>query len=281
MPRKRKSGGDNSEAFVKIAVAVVVLVAISMGGLHKIPEAIGIVVGGAIALSVLILGALYLVGYLQKRHQAGSGNWEIPEFPAPSEASKYTTFNVQSGTSKPQCFSNAESILEALREIDWYQFEKFCAVLLQSEGYDIERKGGAHPDGGVDLIATRDGVRSLIQCKHWKTWDIKEKIVREMLGSMAHFQVTAGAIYTLKGWTTPAAELAAQHQITLADGLQLASRAASVLPKDVLEEVLNCTVHHCPKCESPMVWRTGDFEPFWGCSKYPRCRGILRKGGAR
>lgn len=31
------------------------------------------------------------------------------------------------------------------------------------------------------------------------------------------------------------------------------------------------------KCEAPMVLRTGDFTPFWGCSRYPRCRGRLNE----
>lgn len=38
---------------------------------------------------------------------------------------------------------------------------------------------------------------------------------------------------------------------------------------------------HCPKCGSPMVLRTAKMgtnagEKFWGCSNYPKCRGIVR-----
>jgi len=44
-----------------------------------------------------------------------------------------------------------------------------------------------------------------------------------------------------------------------------------------LERLLQTGEHHGPKCEAPMVWRTGDFEAFWGCSRYPRCRSILRE----
>ena len=32
----------------------------------------------------------------------------------------------------------------------------------------------------------------------------------------------------------------------------------------------------CPKCESPMVRRTSEFGPFWGCHQYPRCRGTRK-----
>lgn len=96
-------------------------------------------------------------------------------------------------------------IIECLRKIDWYQFEKLNAAILGKEGWVVERKGGAKPDGGVDLVATKDGSKMLVQCKHWRSWKIQLKIVNEMLGSMTHFGVTAGAIHTLTGWTGPAA----------------------------------------------------------------------------
>ncbi|MBI3856654.1 MAG: topoisomerase DNA-binding C4 zinc finger domain-containing protein [Planctomycetes bacterium] len=32
----------------------------------------------------------------------------------------------------------------------------------------------------------------------------------------------------------------------------------------------------CPQCSSPMVKRTGKYGEFWGCTKYPECRGTRR-----
>jgi restriction system protein len=166
-------------------------------------------------------------------------------------------------------------IKDALGEIDWYQFEKFCGALLRSEGFRVERKGGAQPDGGVDLICEKDAVTTLVQCKHWRTWTVQEKVIRELLGSMTHFQAKRGALYTLKGWTRPAEAFAAQHDIILVDAAQLARRAKAGLSDQDLSTLLNSREHHCPKCESPMIWKTGNFSPFWGCSTFPRCRGIL------
>lgn len=31
----------------------------------------------------------------------------------------------------------------------------------------------------------------------------------------------------------------------------------------------------CPKCSADMKKRKGQFGPFWGCSNYPTCRGIV------
>jgi len=176
-----------------------------------------------------------------------------------------------------------DGIESALEEIDWYQFEKFCAALLEGDGFRVERKGGARPDGGVDLIVEKNGERGLIQCKHWRTWIVKENVVREMLGSMTHFKVAQGAIYTLKGWTAPAERFATEHDITLVNGAELAASAHFQFSASRLEELLNSTAHHCPKCEAPMVERKGAFKTFWGCSNYgrTRCTGKFAYLGAR
>jgi hypothetical protein len=34
----------------------------------------------------------------------------------------------------------------------------------------------------------------------------------------------------------------------------------------------------CPKCDSPMTQRTGKFGAFWGCTRYPECKGTRRTG---
>lgn len=31
----------------------------------------------------------------------------------------------------------------------------------------------------------------------------------------------------------------------------------------------------CPKCNAPMKYREGKFGPFWGCTKYPDCKGLV------
>lgn len=173
-----------------------------------------------------------------------------------------------------------DSLYDALGKIDWYQFEKFSAALLRSEGYTVERKGGAHPDGGVDLIAIKDSDTMLVQCKHWKTWDIKPKTVREMIGTMMINKTNKGALYILKGATIAAKELAIQQGILIEEGYSLANRALRQLTKEQLDKILNTYVHHCPKCEAEMVWREGNFKPFWGCSRYPKCQGRLKDVGA-
>ena len=246
------------------------MAALGLGGLHQFVPTLFALFAAAIAVA-----ALSGIVFLLYRHFRTEPD-EEPALAAPPRIALSAPFTPPT----PLTWDRAR-VEESLAEIDWYQFEKFCAALLRSEGYEVERKGGAQPDGGVDLVATKNGESLLVQCKHWRTWTVQEKVIRELLGSMTHFKVNRGALYTLKGWTQPAGAFAAEHSITLADAHSLASRAVMQLPADRLEELLSGRHHHCPKCESPMVRRTGNFEPFWGCSTYPRCRATLKHSGAR
>lgn len=43
--------------------------------------------------------------------------------------------------------------------------------------------------------------------------------------------------------------------------------AFDIRKKSILEDV------KCPECNGKMVSRTGQYGTFWGCAKYPDCRG--------
>jgi hypothetical protein len=280
--RKRDRSLHQAEAVTKLIFLGIILLALAGGSMAGFAARLSALV--TVVIAVGAVGLAGLVGYALYRQFAGraartaiaqSGWQNLESSPSAGSAAQTAVATTQPNP----CWSELE-ILKALAEIDWFQFEKFCAAVLRSEGFQVERKGGAKPDGGVDLVATNGEERLLIQCKHWRSWSVQEKVIREMLGSMTHFAVTRGALYTLKGATRPAAAFAAQHGIVIVDGAELARRAVRLSAAE-LESTLRPRDHHCPKCEAPMVWRTGDFTPFWGCSTFPRCRGTLKSCAAR
>lgn len=276
--REDRRKARQTEALVRAGAALLLLIALGAGGItHFVPVLITLITG---LIGLGVIGGLAYLAY--KFHQAKKA--ENTQFaPYVSTPMRNVTPPYQAASAPPPVKPEWDRarIEKALGEIDWYQFEKFCAALLRSEGFSVERKGGAQPDGGVDLVATKNGESTLVQCKHWKTWTVQERVIRELLGSMTHFQVKRGALYVLKGATRPAESFARQHGIEIASGADLSSRAKAALSYEQLSSLLKAGDPHCPKCESPMVWRTGDFAPFWGCSTYSRCRGILKQSGAR
>jgi restriction endonuclease Mrr len=83
-------------------------------------------------------------------------------------------------------------LIEQLRSIDWFQFELFVALVYRKLGYSVIRRGGANPDGGIDLIIEKNGQRAAVQRKQWKTWNAGVKAVREFLGALTHAKVQKG-----------------------------------------------------------------------------------------
>lgn len=198
----------------------------------------------------------------------------VANFPAPAPRLQATPKAVRYDSIK-QTLWNEARIVEALGQIDWYQFEKVNAAMLQAEGWAVQRKGGARPDGGKDLIARRNGQALFVQCKQWRTWNVKENIVRELLGSMSLAGISSGAIHTLHGFTPSARTLAESSGVALHDGRSIARRIRACFPDSELDRLLAAEPHLCPRCDAVLVLRTGPFDSFLGCPHYPRCRGKI------
>lgn len=168
--------------------------------------------------------------------------------------------------------------LEQLKNIDWFQFEKIVALVYEKLGYTVTRRGGANPDGGIDLIIRKDGQTAAVQCKQWKTWNVGVRAVREFLGALTHEGIPKGIFITMRGYTGEAKELAQEHGIEIVNETDLArmleSTDARFDPKT--RDILSDQRKFCPKCEREMVVRTagkgkGVGQKFWGCSGYPKC----------
>ena len=161
-----------------------------------------------------------------------------------------------------------------LRAIDWYQFEQLIARLLALEGYQVTRQGGAKADGGVDLVAERDGVKTVVQCKHWQNWRVKEATIREMIGALKLHGGDRLSLYTLNPSTGPADQLARNQGIEIVTEDEIFARLRAV-GLDRFADLLDPDNKRCPICDGSMKLRTGGFKPFWGCTRYPNCRGKI------
>jgi restriction system protein len=153
------------------------------------------------------------------------------------------------------------------------------ALVYRKQGYAVSRRGGANPDGGIDLIIERNGTRTAVQCKYWKTWNVGVKAVREFLGALTDAGIKRGTFITLGGHTLDAKRLADKHGIEFVNetGLARMLEATDARFDPAALEILRDTKKLCPKCERQMVLRTagkgrGAGQKFWGCSGYPRCR---------
>lgn len=169
----------------------------------------------------------------------------------------------------------ALSAREQLERIDWRQFERVVARILEHMDWQVTLSGGANPDGGADIVARKNGEIAVVQCKHWKRSVVQLKVVRELLGTKASagFAAHEAVLFTLSSYTDEARKFGAENKITLFDGNDVTKHVEEV-GVDQFPELVDPDRKFCPKCDAPMV-RRESARPFWGCSTYPRCRGTI------
>ena len=194
-------------------------------------------------------------------------------------------------------FSSANDI-ESIRAMSWREFETLVGEAYRRQGYEVEETGGGGADGGIDLILHGKSQKTIVQCKQWKTYKVGVKIVREMYGIMTAERADRVIIVASRTYTQEALAFARGKPIELLDGNALVRLIGEVkrppaatktpAPPDPApppvtvapQTTLRVHAHACPRCGSTMVRRIAKKginagNPFWGCTRYPACKGIV------
>jgi restriction system protein len=293
---RRRNRGPDIEGLVRGIVGLVFLAVLGIaflgsgGNVHVFAQLLGgltsllwhgfivLIIGGVIFLIVLMVRATMTNS--SRPSATGPTSGMIPRKSSPRGQVLVPPEPI---TFSPSAPPQPASVVEKLRATDWYQFEKVVGLIYESQGYRLSRRGGANPDGGIDLIIEKDGNRAAVQCKRWKKWKVDVPKVRELFGAMTHERLFRGVIVALNGFTLEAKQLAVEHNIDIVHDETLGVMIAGLAMNDQLkvQAMLDDTTKHCPKCEAIMVWRTPkpgkNWTPFWGCSRYPRCHGRLQE----
>jgi restriction system protein len=185
-------------------------------------------------------------------------------------------FSFVPGKIRGRRFRATQSLAD-IRSMSWKQFESITAEMFRQQGY-FATETTEGPDNGVDLVLRKDGEKTYVQCKHWKANTVGVEKVRELLGSMAAGGAQAGIFVASGDYTQPAKDFARDCGITLIDGEQLARLLAGAQEESVHQGPTSDATVSCPLCSAQMVQRVAKRgrnkgAAFWGCSKYPQCRG--------
>jgi restriction endonuclease Mrr len=78
-----------------------------------------------------------------------------------------------------------ESALCTLKGMSPARFEREVAEMFRGLGYDAEVTGGAN-DGGIDVIAHKDGKMDYIKCKKFITREVTPHDVRDFRGTITN-----------------------------------------------------------------------------------------------
>ncbi|UQD57001.1 restriction endonuclease [Flavobacterium sp. K5-23] len=116
-------------------------------------------------------------------------------------------------------------LLEKLKEIDPYYFEKVILILLKKMGYGDFIETSKSGDGGIDGIINEDklGLEKIYtQAKRYNENKVREKDIRNFIGAMSG-DTSKGVFITTSTFDDSAIKKAkeAHHRIILIDGLKL------------------------------------------------------------
>jgi restriction system protein len=177
---------------------------------------------------------------------------------------------------------------DSLDDMSWQDFELTVSEAFRLDGFAIEERGGANADGGIDLILHKEGEKFFVQCKQWRAFKVGVNVVRELYGVMAAGGATGGFVVTSGAFTKDAAEFASGRNVILVDGrilfdmIKRVERAPTALRNPAhtnldLPPTMQDTIK-CPVCRSKMIERVAKRGAnsgitFWGCSRYPDCKG--------
>lgn len=180
---------------------------------------------------------------------------------------------------------------DALDGMTWRQFEVLVSEGFRRQGYRVQETGGGGPDGGVDLVLNKDGEKYLVQCKQWRAYKVGVEVVRELYGVMAARGAAGGYVVTSGRFTKDARDWADGRNVHLIDGTLLHTlvkqsarsthTASSPPPSPYNAPATAEAAPACPVCSSVMERRrakrgSNAGNAFWGCSRYPSCRGIIQ-----
>lgn len=174
--------------------------------------------------------------------------------------------------------------ISALRDMHWSELEEVVTGMYERLGYSAQRIGGQGPDGGIDVVLRKGGNKTFVQCKQWRARSVSVGVVRELLGSMTAEKAGAGVVITCGSFTGSAWKFASDNGIELIDGMRLVEKVGPVRRALVASGGFNQDEHSdggaardCPVCRGLMVRRMRSpmrgGGGFWGCSRYPVCKG--------
>lgn len=161
-------------------------------------------------------------------------------------------------------------------KMDGIQFEHYLSTLFKSQGYNV-KVTKATGDYGADLVLTKESEKIVVQAKRYSK-NVGISAIQEISASKSYYNATRAWVVSNSFFTKSAIELAQSNNVELLDRKALIDLVLKVNPNGVptareVRESVTPKEIHCPRCDSKMVLRNGRNGKFYGCSKFPKCKG--------
>ena len=113
---------------------------------------------------------------------------------------------------------------------DGLEFESWVAKSLDTMGWEtINTKGSG--DQGVDVIASKGGIKAGIQCKRYKN-NVPISAIQQSYSAKSHFNLTHAIVVATSGYTKSAKEVAETNGVLLLNHYDLPKLREKILEHD-------------------------------------------------
>ena len=237
------------------------------------------IVGGmVIGFSLLWLGFVTVVPTLIK----GFSGFSKRHFGHPTDESQQTDHQAVAGPPSGTSIGSNELMVK-LSAIDWFQFRKVVQRSFELEGFHVSHEPDDEAESGKAFVMSKADQKVAVQCKHWKNSEVGVRPIQDFFEAMEELGIESGLFVAFGKFSPSARTLADEGGVELMDGAGLAQRLirTGAVRDPRIVELLKEQNKSCPRCNSPMIFRTTGKDdlslstPYWGCSRYPRCSGIL------
>lgn len=113
---------------------------------------------------------------------------------------------------------------------DGWQFEQYCADILQIIGYTNVKVTSGSGDYGIDILAEYNGVTYAIQCKCY-SHTVGNKAVQEAFSGKEFYKRMVGVVMTNSTFTQAAVKTATETRVLLWDRTKLREMILAAKPE--------------------------------------------------
>lgn len=124
------------------------------------------------------------------------------------------------GSAFARSWGDTNCLVVDFDQMDGHEFEYYCADILRKNGFkDVSVTPGSG-DQGVDVLATKDGIKYAIQCKNYAS-PLGNTPVQEVNAGKVYYNCHVGVVMTNSVFTPGAVQLAEATGVLLWDGSKL------------------------------------------------------------
>ena len=102
-------------------------------------------------------------------------------------------------------------------QMDGWEFEEWCGMWLQENGFDNIKVTSGSGDYGADVLCSKNGVTYAVQCKKY-SGKVPYRAVEEVICAQNYYRTDRAMIFTNSELTTQAGEAAHKLGVIVYDG---------------------------------------------------------------